>query len=213
MRELIVPVLRDRWPTARIVHEFPLRYSANRIDLGAITETEIIAVEIKATRDTHGVTERLAEQVRAFTPIAHRIIFALAPKWAADDSGARRILSNMRQAGLAWETWRVSAEAGTVDTLDAPRWFDVRHSFPWPWRLLDLLWAEELREIAVSYRVLGAGGTQHDVLRDKLAMVLTGRQAVMAACCALRGRAAFAAGSDPPVRAHQEAEGQARLAV
>ena len=51
MRDLVVPELRRRWPTARIIHELPTRYSSNRIDLAAVTESAIIGVEIKSSRD------------------------------------------------------------------------------------------------------------------------------------------------------------------
>jgi hypothetical protein len=77
MRALIVPELRKRYPSARIIHELPLRYSSNRIDLAAVTETEIISVEIKSSRDS---LDRLEGQLRAFQPISARIITALAPK-------------------------------------------------------------------------------------------------------------------------------------
>ena len=38
MRALIVPELRKRYPSGRIIHELPLRYSTSRIDLAAVTE-------------------------------------------------------------------------------------------------------------------------------------------------------------------------------
>ena len=78
MRDLVVAELRRRWRSAQIIHELPLRYSAKRIDLAAITDAEIISVEIKSSRD---VVDRLEAQVRAFLPISTRVIVALAPKW------------------------------------------------------------------------------------------------------------------------------------
>ena len=78
MRALIVPELRKRYPSARIIHELPLRYSTNRIDLAAVTEDEIVTVEIKSSRD---VVDRLERQLREFAPISSRLICALAPKW------------------------------------------------------------------------------------------------------------------------------------
>jgi hypothetical protein len=78
MRALVVPKLRARWPEARIIHELPLRYSKRRIDLAAVTPTEIIAVEIKSSRD---VMDRLEAQIRAFLPVSQLVMVCLAPVW------------------------------------------------------------------------------------------------------------------------------------
>ena len=76
MRALIVPELRKRWPAARIVHELPLRYSTRRIDLAAITETEIISVEIKSSKGTIVVIDphAILEYGRIDGVLAHLIV-------------------------------------------------------------------------------------------------------------------------------------------
>lgn len=78
MRVIVEQHLRQRWPGARIIHEFPLRYSSRSLDMAAILPSEIIAVEIKSSKD---VIDRLENQLRAFAPICTRIMVALAPKW------------------------------------------------------------------------------------------------------------------------------------
>ncbi len=218
MRALIVPELRRRWPGARIIHELPLRYSTRRIDLAAVTETEIIAVEIKSSRD---VADRLEDQLRGFVPISSRIIVALAPKWnealppipeqrrmrngvtytayLAQKTAAQAAISRV---GAPWvETWTVSAEAGTIDVTDCG--YDVnRH--PWPVRMLDILHVAELAEIAGRHRTFIVDRrTTHAQLVEANANALTGPEIVMAVCRALRERNAFATGTDAPMAVDQ----------
>lgn len=218
MRALIVPELRRRWPSARIIHELPLRYSTRRIDLAAVTETEIIAVEIKSSRD---VTGRLEDQLRGFMPISNRIIVALAPKWNAalpprveqrrQPSGATYTAyltqrtpaqAAIDRVGAPWvQTWTVSAEAGTIEVTD-PGYGVNRH--PWPVRILDILHVAELAEIARRHRTWTVNRrTTHAQLVEANASALTGPEIVRAVCRALRARDAFAAGTDAPIGADQ----------
>jgi 16S rRNA G966 N2-methylase RsmD len=151
MRALIVPELRRRYPTARIIHELPLRYSARRIDLAAVTEDAIVAVEIKSSRD---VIDRLEAQLRAFNPICQNMYVALAPKWneqlpMLETKRARGITSYSHQYTEAQQIiedvgssqigiWTVDAAAGTRDRIGAelqdPDWpGDAKVAGWWLW--------------------------------------------------------------------------------
>lgn len=207
MRVLVVERLRALWPGARIIHELPLRYSTRRIDLAAVTLDQIVAVEIKSSRDA---MDRLEAQLRGFVPVASVLICALAPKWNVtlpmleerrDDGGRvfrqqftepQRIISSI---GHGIETWTVDADAGKVEGAKAPWPWQV--SKPWAWRLLDVLHVAELSEIADRHRV--AAKRTHWPLVQACAEMMTGREVSRAVCRALRRRDAFDKSSDRPV--------------
>ncbi len=71
-------VLREHFPDARIVHEFPV---ANvRLDLAAITPDRLALVEIKSELDT---LSRLEGQVRGALSVGGPVLVCFAPRWAA----------------------------------------------------------------------------------------------------------------------------------
>jgi hypothetical protein len=206
MRRLIVPELRKRWPGARIIHELPLRYSTNRIDLAAVTESEIVSVEIKSSRD---VMDRLEGQLRAFQPISSRIIAALAPRW----NEKLPMLEKPFQGGTSFqmqytetqdiirkvggvEVWTVDAGAGTIELTDGGPY---RSNKPWLAQMLDMLHVSELAEIANRHQIAVAKRPVHLTLVTDLVDMLQGREVVKAVCRALRSRNAFDKASDPPL--------------
>jgi hypothetical protein len=209
MRDIIVPELRRRWPAARIVHELPLRYSTRRIDLAAITETEIIAVEIKSSRDTLG---RLAAQIEGFLPISAQIIVALAPKWNAQlpmiedartgrgrswstqHTEAQQIIRDTGRGTIV--TWTVCHAAQTITETEGG-W--SRNEMPWHGLMLDVLWVAELERVLVDHAVPGRLPSNHYDLVRACNDGLTGRQIVRAVCRALRARR-FPQADEPIVR-------------
>jgi hypothetical protein len=210
MRELVVARLRLDYPSARIIHELPLRYSSNRIDLAAVTETEIVSVEIKSSRD---VSDRLEGQLRAFQPISARMIIALAPVWNVKlpllekpfrDRGGRSVTSFISQyteaqsivdrVGGAREIWTVDADAGSIDITDS----GYRNSRPWLAKMLDMLHVAELVEVASRHHCWSGKRPVHEQLVAACHDLMTGREIVTAVCAALRRREAFARGTDPP---------------
>lgn len=216
MRDLIVPRLRARWPGARIIHELPLRYSTNRIDLAAVTPREIVSVEIKSGRD---VVDRLEAQLRAFLPISSRVIVALAPKWnmALPDKKVEFTHPKMgdvtswsksrtecqeiiHRVGGETETWTVDADTGDVEITDQ----SYRDNKPWLVKMLDMLHVAELVGIARRYRCWQGNRPVHLDLRNACADLMTGNEVVSAVCGALRARDAFAAESDPPIIADEK---------
>lgn len=206
MRELIVPELRRRYPTARIIHELPLRYSTNRIDLAAVTETEIISVEIKSSKD---VVDRLEAQLRGFLPISSRVIVALAPKWNVKlepvfkDHGQGHTSYTpqytetqqiVRKVGGSIEVWTVDAGDNSINVTDKA----YRDTLPWTARMLDILHVAELVEIARRHRCWSGKNPVHLTLVRACFEMMTGREIIAAVCRALRERDAFAVGTDQP---------------
>jgi hypothetical protein len=208
MRALIVPELRKRYPDARIIHELPLRYSTNRIDLAAVTPREIVSVEIKSSRD---VSDRLEAQIRAFLPISSRVIVALAPKWNEKLPMRERPFAGgtgyspeytecqaiIERVGGHTETWTVDAVAGTIEVTQRA----YRDNWPWLVKMLDILHVSELVAIAARHRCWQGKRPVHLEVRNACAELMTGREIVAAVCRALRERDAFAEGSDPPIAA------------
>ena len=208
MREIVAARLRELWPTARIIHEPSLRYSSNRLDMAAVTETEINAVEIKSSRD---VPDRLEAQLRGFAPICSRIIVALAPKWNVKLPSLERPL---RHGGIGYfpqrtevqeiihsvaethiATWTVCANTGTIEVTDSGY---SSNEHPWAHRMLHILHVAELAEITREH-CIAWHGSSHWNLVSVCCAGMTGKQIKRAVCKALRKRAAFAAGSDAPI--------------
>jgi hypothetical protein len=196
MRRLIEPVLRRRWPTGRIVHELPLRYSEKRIDMATVTEREIIAVEIKSSRDT---MSRLRGQIEGFLPVSARVIVALAPKWNVElpmkwsgdgrqgwsqYTEAQQIIRDLNRYPI--ETWTVCHEAERVTETEG-QWH--RDSVPWSYKMLDLLWVSELRAAVMAHAVPISPALPHDALVRACCDAMTGHEVVRAVCGALRARA------------------------
>jgi hypothetical protein len=210
MRDLIVPELRKRWPGARIIHELPLRYSTNRIDLAAVSETEIVSVEIKSSRD---VMDRLEAQLRAFQPISSRIIAALAPRW----NEKLPMLETKRENYTAYsqqhtptqqiihkvggiEVWTVDAGAPSIEVTDSGPY---RPNKPWLAQMLDMLHVSELVEIAGRHQIAVAKRPVHLTLVSDLVDLMQGREVIRSVCAAIRARDAFAEGTDAPI-GHRE---------
>lgn len=211
MRALVVSKLRARWPDARIVHELPLRYSSNRIDLAAVCPTEIISVEIKSSLD---VADRLEAQLRAFLPISSRVIVALAPKWneklpereVARKIGGRNVTSYLSQfteaqevihrVGGCLDVWTVNADTGSIDVTRE----SYRTQRPWAFQLLDMLHVTELVHIAGKHRCWSGKRPVHLDLVNACNDLMSAREVTAAVCAALRARVAFARESDAPIK-------------
>lgn len=209
MRALIVPKLRAMFPGARIIHELPLRYSSNRIDLAAIGASEIVSVEIKSSRD---VADRLEAQLRAFEPISSRMICALAPQWNEElpqiEKKGRGYTAYIRQytetqaiinrvgrfAQHAVEVWTVDVDKGSIEPTTAAYLGRRPHLS----QMLDMLHNIELERIATAHRVSVGKRSTHEFMVSQCWELMTGKEIVTAVCRALRSRHGFGAESDPP---------------
>jgi hypothetical protein len=212
MRDLVVPELRRRWPTARIIHELPTRYSSNRIDLAAVTEDVLIGVEIKSSRD---VIDRLEAQLRAFEPICHGLLVCLAPKWnlklpsverktklgTAFDQQWTEAQEVVRRVSTLIPIWTVDAAAGAVDSEDG--WILERRYLqerkPWSAKMLDVLHVSELVRVAERHQIATGRRDNHSTLVRACHDMMRPPEISRAVCRALRERSAFCAGTDAPI--------------
>lgn len=81
IREAVVARLRTMMPKARIMHEVNAASFGNRIDVLAVDEAEIVAVEIKSKKDK---LDRLPAQLEAMKGVAHHVIVALHEKFLVE---------------------------------------------------------------------------------------------------------------------------------
>lgn len=223
MRRLIEPKLREYYPGARIIHELPLRYSSNVIDMAAVTKDLLIAVEIKSSKD---VIARLRKQLTQFRYVAHGLIFAPAPKHhvkttrhivdyadgtseelgmlQAPDRG--RVVMRRQHVPVRSEAVLIAEEIDGVmvwvtdvsQSLIVTPWTPAL-SLPWPAKQLDMLHNEELLIVAKQYQAFLGKRPTHDALVRACVRVMPQPQIDAAVCWALRTRNAFDPMSDPPL--------------
>jgi hypothetical protein len=184
MRKAIDAWGRQRWASARVVHELVVN-SERRIDMAFIGPDYLVGVEIKSSKDT---LDRLSDQMKVFRRHIPLVILAVAPKW---------------RAGLC---------IGGVDVfeVDPSAEFPVRGysyyrqdlSVTVP--LLGLLWAQELRNAAIR---LGINSSAKATMIHNIATIAqnaTGKEIIREVCTELRARDAFPKSkghppSDPPI--------------
>lgn len=171
MRELVETWGRKRWPGARVMHE--INVSQCRLDLAFVTETNLIGVEIKSSKDN---LDRLEKQMRVFGAHIPLLYLALAPKWENVSHSHRLNVvveeTNGVKPGVYERGWGRHTEMN--------------------WRcytkMLDILWAGELREIGHRHRFdFGSRARMSDML-PVIAAKLTGEQIVAEVCRELRSR-------------------------
>jgi hypothetical protein len=211
IREMVGERLRQRWPSARIIHELPTRYSSNRIDMAAVTKDELVCVEIKSSRD---VADRLEAQLEAFVPIATHMIVAVAPKWwpepkalPPEPTKGRGVIIRYEEGPVPilvrgyssrhFEAWTCCADTRAIRQVHG-EWRFGRRGLPWPARMLDILHVAELEFIAERHRIPAM--RPHLNLVEGIARRLTLNQVIEETCQALRARDAFCEGTDPPIK-------------
>ena len=207
MRDIVAARLRELWPDARIIHELPLRYSQNRIDVAAVTPDALAVVEIKSSKDD---TSRLRAQLRGFEPISTYMICAVAPShWAPATQEVKALKGGGTQyrytpcetkriiqdeVGYRCGVWLVSPGEPIVLEHDH---YPARHKACVS-RLLDLLHVSELVAIADRHKIQTAKRPNHLDLTNLLNDHLTGATARRECYAALRSRNAFDKASDAP---------------
>jgi hypothetical protein len=167
--------LREAWPAARIIHELVVAQGGCRIDLAAVTEDRIIAVEIKSERD---VLTRLERQLRESRRIADCVIVVAADKHLAKVRPIAGWLDCCGEDDVA-RCLRHEIRRALEGTCNSPA-------------RLAMLWAEELRLVAGT----GPKATRSYSIRHA-SDYLTGSEVRRRVCAALRARGFPRA--DPPV--------------
>lgn len=169
--------LRFVYPDARIVHELVVKQGACRLDLAAITAHRLIIVEIKSEKDRLTRLSRQAQLARAVADGFTACVAEKHLKKARDILGFSHVCSEeeiTQEIAGAW--FRREVMAGLCNS---------------PARL-QMLWADELRAVAVSGPKASRGAS---ILRASDG--LPGAEVRRRVCAALRAREFPRA--DPPV--------------
>lgn len=214
IRAKVEAFLRAEFPDARIVHELKMAEGLVRLDMAAVRPSAITIVEIKSERD---VLKRLKSQVVAALRITGDVRVYAAEKhatqlnhmsspYAKDENGRTKTIRTERPKGGWHERYVENPDhlqalgdvLVMIEAEDSFRRFNEMHSSWWPRkvmehmaeprRLLELLWAEELRTLC-SNGAIGVSARAPRGVTMRLALdYLTGSQVRMGVCAALRSR-------------------------
>lgn len=211
IRTAVVERLRELRPNSRIIHEINVCELGNRVDVLAVGDAEIIAVEIKSSKDN---LDRLPAQAEAMNGSAHFVIAALHEKflveqktneWAAhyERGGEFYLRKPPKVAGVRnyWifpEVRRATSSSG-YDHMSP--WVEIpcHVERPLPEGALDMLWRAELYELCGRLGISVARKATMDVMIDALRWYANGGELTRGICTMLRARKCIEA--DPPIMA------------
>lgn len=186
IRDAAVVRSRQLWPNGRIIHELNIDQGEARADLAVVTPSRLILIEIKSERDK---LHRLGHQLRHFGPVSHAVIVAAHQRWCIGSKLPNECVRTIIDYAGAGHLWRHPQVASWV----AP----AQWSVPWHWRMLTLLWLDELRAIAARLNLQRVQSSTAGEMARSLALQMAGRDAEAAVCQALRQRKFNEA--DPPI--------------
>lgn len=196
MRNGVEAFLRQRRPTARVVHELVMDRGKARADVCAIDLDHIISVEIKSQFD---VTERLINQAAMFRLATPELWLFADERHERDCAILAYLMPSLGYAVTGEIEVRKASNEGR-----APVW-SVRREATWfrpdPEALLSLLWVAELTEEAVAARVISPPRSKpwtHKALVARVLAVMTEAEMLAAVCRQLRARKAEWR-ADPPI--------------
>jgi hypothetical protein len=169
MRDLLEEWGRKRWPDARVIHE--LKIEPCRCDIAFVLPNDLILVEIKSSKDS---LDRLPKQMEVFRQHATRVYLAIAKKW-----------EDHKDIKWGYNAMVVDAESGCVEKSIFQLEKKIWRSYT---TMLDLLWAEEARQIAIRHRLDVTKRSPLSYTTSLLAGMLTGNQIVAEVCRELRSR-------------------------
>jgi len=197
VRDAVVSHLRMIRPQARIIHEINCsNFGPNRIDVLAVSSAEIIAVEVKSSKDK---LDRLPAQIASMKLCANRVYAALHEKFlvplgrpehgmgiaAPEEAGGAIpwIFPRMDRKGQIW----CGSEWIEKDRREKPK-------LCIPVGSINMLWREELHQICAT---VGVKKLNMPEAIDAIRWHMTGDQITRAVCATLRARACPEA--DPPI--------------
>lgn len=198
IRQAVVARIRAIRPGARILHE--VIAGANRIDVMAVDEAEIITVEIKSAKDK---LDRLPAQLAQMAAVSSHAIVALHERFLVEQLTNRAAAHSERdgvfylkavpphlQRHVSWvyPERRRSLHADGWDLL--ARWVSPKPlaETALPHAALSLLWREELRSLCRHLGVPVRSRARSGALIEALRWRCTGAELTHGICTALRTR-------------------------
>lgn len=153
LRNHAVAWLRDQWPEAVIIPELSVAsWGGARLDVAAVTPTELIGVEIKGEGDS---TARLALQGMQYGAVCTRLF--LLPCDSLRDKCV-----NAKPPG--WLMARNKSGDWWINKGDDDPWGNRGHGYDGktlptsPARLVEMLWAPEVKMLGDIHRIHVPGG-------------------------------------------------------
>jgi hypothetical protein len=199
VRDAAIARLRAIRPASRIIHEINVSgQGSNRIDLIAVGEAEIIAVEVKSAKDK---LDRLPAQVQAMRGVAHHSIVAMHEKFLIE-SETNRFAAHCERDGKFFrsDVPKIANDASVWVYLETKRAIgEYDGYFPWPGApyaaqtslpsgALWMLWRDEMYELCSKLRInVSRRSTMTDMSRD-LRWLANGGELTKGICAALRAR-------------------------
>lgn len=184
IRAPVVDRLRELIPNCRIIHEINAESFGNRIDVLAVGETRIAAVEIKSVKDK---LDRLPAQIQAMRGVTTEVFAALHEKFLSDRGMA--MPPDEARGATAW-IYPKKDRGGHVD-CDS-KWIE---RFAWqkttrclPPTAINLLWREELHGLCNSLGVKRVSKLDMRQATDEIRWRMNGEQITRAICKTLRAR-------------------------
>ncbi|MGO4316697.1 NERD domain-containing protein [Agrobacterium sp. MCAB5] len=185
IRVAVVERLREMMPGCRIIHEINAASFGNRIDVLAVGEKSLAAVEIKSAKDK---LDRLPDQIKAMSLVTPHVYAALHEKFLEGGPLGSYPPKQARDA-IAWVFPRVERK-GHVECSNYWRgrdaWRKPIATLP-PGALL-MLWREELQAICSGLGVKGYSKFTMEEAADHIRWRMTGEQIAVAVCNVLRAR-------------------------
>jgi len=204
IRAKVEASLRREFPDARIVHEVNTSWGGVRMDLAAVRPNALTLVEIKSERD---VLKRLPGQaaaaleitgdVRVYAAEQHRAGLKLMSRqhlgmvWNEDRTHGRHEPNPAYCAALRQCRVMMEADEGFADIEPMHgSWWPrrVMEHAPDPRSMLEMLWAEELRDLMRRHSIGAPPRANRTITKLMAQENLTGRQIREGVCAALRGR-------------------------
>lgn len=197
IRDAVVERLRLIRPSARIIHEINCAvFGSNRIDLIAVSEAEIISVEIKSKKDK---LDRLPAQIASMKKMSHHVIAALHEKFLVEREtneysaysvrgGKHYGLFDPEECGLN-NIWYYPERRRREGWDRFEKWShpDQAVMRPNPGSL-DMLWVSELKVLCGELGVAAGKRPTLEQMKNLLLWTSTGGQITKGVCRALRRR-------------------------
>lgn len=185
IRAPVVERLREIIPGCRIIHEINAASFGNRIDVLAVGEDRIAAVEIKSAKDK---LDRLPEQIKAMRSVSNMVFSALHERFL-DVHGASHYPPHEANGAIVW-AWPVCNRLGHVQL--SQEWIAKD-----PWRkssqclppdAIGMLWRNELQDVCAEWRIKGARSLTMGQAVDHIRWRMTGEEITRLICSVLRKR-------------------------
>ncbi|MBD8555536.1 NERD domain-containing protein [Rhizobium sp. CFBP 8762] len=196
IRIAVVERLRAMIPGCRIIHEINAESFGNRIDVLAVGEDRIAAVEIKSAKDK---LDRLPDQVKAMRQVTSFVYAALHEKFLSN-TGSGFYPPDKARGAVTW-VYPKAERSGYVDC--GTEWHEVsgwnKPARCLPHDAIHVLWREELHNVCRSLGIKSVAKLTMGEAIDQIRWRMTGEQITKLICATLRARNCVEA--DPPIAA------------